>query len=63
MPATQREVARRAKTSLKTVSRVINKDPLVNAETRSRIEAIIAEVGYEPHQAARMMRSQKSNII
>ena len=63
MPATQREVARRAKTSLKTVSRVINKDPLVNAESRSRIEAIIAEVGYEPHQAARMMRSQKSNII
>ena len=63
MLATQREVARRAKTSLKTVSRVINKDPLVNAETRARIEAIIAEVGYEPHQAARMMRSQKSNII
>jgi LacI family transcriptional regulator len=63
MPATQREVARRAKTSLKTVSRVINKDPLVNAETRARIEAIIAEVGYEPDQAARMMRSQKSNII
>jgi LacI family transcriptional regulator len=63
MLATQREVARRAKTSLKTVSRVINKDPLVNAETRSRIEAIIAELGYEPNQAARMMRSQKSNII
>lgn len=63
MLATQREVARRAKTSLKTVSRVINKDPMVNAETRSRIEAIIAELGYEPHQAARMMRSQKSNIV
>ena len=60
---TQREVARRAKTSLKTVSRVINRDPLVNSETRARIEAIIAEVGYEPHQAARMMRSQKSGII
>lgn len=63
MLTTQREVARRAKTSLKTVSRVINKDPLVNAETRARIEAIIAELGYEPSQAARMMRSQKSNII
>ena len=60
---TQREVARRAKTSLKTVSRVINRDPLVNAETRARIETIIAEVGYEPSQAARMMRSQRSNII
>ncbi len=60
---TQREIARRAKTSLKTVSRVINQDPLVNAETRARIETIIAEIGYEPSQAARMMRSQRSNII
>lgn len=60
---TQREIARRAKTSLKTVSRVINRDPLVNAKTRARIEAIIAEIGYEPSQAARMMRSQRSNII
>lgn len=61
--STQREIARRAKTSLKTVSRVINRDPLVNSETRARIEAIIAEVGYEPSQAARMMRSQRSNVI
>ncbi|UYN98959.1 MAG: LacI family DNA-binding transcriptional regulator [Devosia sp.] len=60
---TQREIARRAKTSLKTVSRVINRDPLVNAQTRARIEAIIAEIGYEPSQAARMMRSQRSNVI
>ncbi|HEY8578217.1 MAG TPA: LacI family DNA-binding transcriptional regulator [Devosia sp.] len=61
--STQREIARRAKTSLKTVSRVINRDPLVNQATRARIESIIAELGYEPSQAARMMRSQKSNII
>lgn len=61
--ATQREIAKQARTSLKTVSRVINGDPLVKAETRDRIEAIIAEMGYEPSQAARTMRSQKSNII
>lgn len=61
--STQSEIARLAKTSLKTVSRVINNDPLVNPETRKRIEAIIAEVGYTPSLAARMMRSQKSNII
>lgn len=60
---TQREVARRARTSLKTVSRVINRDPLVNAETRARIEAIIAEIGYEPNQAARMIRLQRSNVV
>src|SRR5579872_5375846 len=61
--ANQREIAERANTSLKTVSRVINQDPLVNTETRARIEAIIADVGYEPHQAARMIRSQRSNIV
>ncbi len=61
--ANQREIAERARTSLKTVSRVINRDPLVNARTRARIEAIIAEIGYEPNQAARMMRSQRSNVI
>ena len=60
---TQRMIAERAGTSLKTVSRVINRDPLVNAETRARIEAIIGELGYTPSQAARMMRSQKSNVI
>lgn len=60
---TQSTIAKLAKTSLKTVSRVINNDPLVNAETRARVEAIIAKVGYNPSQAARMMRSQKSNVI
>ena len=61
--ATQREVARRAGTSLKTVSRVINEDPLVSPETRERVRAAIVELGYKPSQAARMMRSQESNII
>lgn len=61
--ASQREIAERAGTSLKTVSRVINRDPLVNARTRERIEAIIGEIGYEPSQAARMMRSQRSDVI
>ena len=61
--ASQREIAERAGTSLKTVSRVINRDPLVNTATRERIEAIIAEIGYEPNQAARMMRSKQSNVV
>ncbi|MBN9347881.1 MAG: LacI family DNA-binding transcriptional regulator [Devosia sp.] len=33
--ASQREIAERAGTSLKTVSRVINRDPLVNARNAS----------------------------
>lgn len=59
----QRDIARLAKTSLKTVSRVINRDPLVNEATRKRIEAIIEQTGYVPNEAARMMRSQRSDIV
>ncbi len=59
----QSDIARLAKTSLKTVSRVINNDPLVNERTRERILKIIHETGYVPNEAARMMRSQRSNII
>lgn len=61
--ATQKQVARAAGTSLKTVSRVINNDPLVKEETRKRVLALIDQLGYKPHQAARMMRSQESHII
>lgn len=59
----QRDIARLAKTSLKTVSRVINRDPLVNEATRKRIQKIIDETGYVPNEAARMMRSQRSDIV
>jgi LacI family transcriptional regulator len=61
--ATQEQVARVARTSRKTVSRVINNEPLVNEKTRKRVLAVIEQLGYKPHQAARMMRSQESHII
>ncbi|AHG48583.1 hypothetical protein RLEG12_06555 (plasmid) [Rhizobium leguminosarum bv. trifolii CB782] len=60
---TQRKVAEAAGISLKTVSRVINNDPMVNEQTRKKVREVIDRLGYSPHQAARMMRSQKSNII
>ncbi|MFV0332846.1 MAG: LacI family DNA-binding transcriptional regulator [Tropicimonas sp.] len=60
---TQRDIARLTKTSLKTVSRVINNDPLVNEKTRKRIQEVIEQTGYVPNQAARMMRSQRSDVI
>lgn len=60
---TQKQVADAAGTSLKTVSRVINNDPLVKEETRTRVLQVIEELGYTPNLAARMMRSQESNIV
>ena len=61
--ATQKQVAQAAGTSLKTVSRVINKDPLVAEATRQRIHEAIDRLGYTPSVAARMMRSQESHVI
>ncbi len=61
--ATIYDVAALAKVSAKTVSRVLNGDAPVSPETRLAIEAAIAELGFVPSNAARMMRSQKSGMV
>ncbi|GAB2899439.1 LacI family DNA-binding transcriptional regulator [Paraburkholderia jirisanensis] len=55
-----REVAQLADVSLGTVSRVINAHPNVREETRKRVKAAIAELGYVPDMVARSMRSNRS---
>ncbi|HFQ5443297.1 TPA: LacI family DNA-binding transcriptional regulator [Vibrio vulnificus] len=60
---TIKQVAARAGTSFKTVSRVINNEQNVKAETRQKVEKAIAELGYRPNGAARMMRNAKSGVI
>ena len=47
------DVARAAEVSLMTVSRVVNHGTNVSEETRKKVEAAIAELGYVPNQAAR----------
>uniref|UniRef100_UPI0035635F77 LacI family DNA-binding transcriptional regulator n=1 Tax=Roseovarius sp. TaxID=1486281 RepID=UPI0035635F77 len=47
------DVARLAGVSIKTVSRVINREPGVREATRVRVEAAIAELDYSPNQSAR----------
>lgn len=57
------DVARLAGVSKKTVSRVINRSPLVKADTRAKVAAVIAEVGFVPDPQARglaLRRSRKS---
>ncbi len=61
--ATIYDVARAAGVSPKTVSRVLNGDAPVNRETRETIEAAIADLGYVPSNAARMMRSNRSGLV
>ena len=52
---TIRDVARQAGVSHQTVSRVINSSEDVTPETRERVEAAIAELGYRPNAIARSM--------
>ncbi|HEY9010129.1 MAG TPA: LacI family DNA-binding transcriptional regulator [Devosia sp.] len=61
--ATIYDVAKAAKVSPKTVSRVLNGDAPVGKETRDAVNAAIAALGYVPSNAARMMRSNKSGLI
>ncbi len=61
--ATIYDVAKAAGVSAKTVSRVLNSDAPVGRETRRAVEAAMAELGYVPSNAARMMRSNKSGLI
>jgi LacI family transcriptional regulator len=57
------DVARLAGVSKKTVSRVINRSPLLNDETRSRVEAVIREVGYVPNPQARALALRRNFLI
>lgn len=61
--ATIYDVAKAAGVSAKTVSRVLNGDGPVGREKREAIEVAMADLGYVPSNAARMMRSQKSGLI
>lgn len=60
---TLRDVARKAGVSHQTVSRVINNSTRVAPETRERVEAAIAELGYHPNEIARSMARGHSNTI
>ncbi len=57
-PATIRDVARLAKASPATVSRVLNSSGPVAAETRMRVENVISSLGYVPMFAAKQMRGK-----
>jgi LacI family transcriptional regulator len=60
---TLKDIARKAKVSIKTVSRVINDEPMVSKSTRSKVKTIIEEFGYQPNLIARSLKKRKSNTI
>ncbi|WP_022681846.1 LacI family DNA-binding transcriptional regulator [Sphingobium bisphenolivorans] len=57
------DIARLAGVSKKTVSRVINRSPLLNRETRDRVEKIILDTGYVPNPQARALALGRNFLI
>lgn len=58
-----REIARQARVSTATVSRVINRVPTVNAQLAKRVWSVIEELGYYPNTQARALVSGRSRIF
>ena len=60
---TLRDVAREAGISIKTVSRVVNREPLVNEATAARVADAVEKLGYRPNELARSLKGQRSRTI
>ena len=57
------DIAYRAGVSQSTVSRALRDSPLVNEETRLKVQAIAKELNYKVDKNARNLRSQKTKTI
>lgn len=63
MAVTISEVAREAGVSIKTVSRVVNREPNVAVKTRERVQGAIEKLGYRPNALARGLASGRSGML
>jgi LacI family transcriptional regulator len=57
------DVARVAKVSIATVSRVVNAPDGVRPALRERVQAAIVQLGYVPHPGARTLKSRRTGTI
>lgn len=57
------DVAKHAGVSMKTVSRVVNREANVRESTREKVETAIVELKYRPNVAARNLASQRAHLI
>lgn len=57
------DVAEAAGVSMKTVSRVVNKEPNVSEQTRRRVEAAVAKLRYSPLPSARVLAGRRSYLV
>jgi LacI family transcriptional regulator len=61
--ATIEDVAKLAGVSIKTVSRVINKEPNVRDATAAKVQSAIQHLNYRPNTSARNLASKRSYLI
>lgn len=61
--ATLRDVARKAGVSTITASRIVRNSGYASEETRRRVKAAIAELGYVPNTLARSLRSRRTHML
>ena len=57
------DIAKRAGVSQATVSRALRNSPLVNPETRAKVQRIAREMNYRVDRSAAGLRSQRSNTL
>jgi LacI family transcriptional regulator len=62
-PVTIVDIARQAGVSIKTVSRVINREEGVGPQTRARVQELVEALGYRPNVSARSLSSRRSYLI
>jgi LacI family transcriptional regulator len=58
-----RDIAKRAKVSTATVSRIINRNPTVDPQLAKRVWKVGNETGYYPNTQARALVSGRSRIL
>ena len=61
--ATIDDVAELAGVSIKTVSRVVNREPNVRPATKEKVDDAIAQLNYRPNPSARNLASQRSYLV
>lgn len=57
------EVAALAGVSMKTVSRVLNREPNVREDTRLKVQTAVDKLNYKPHPSARSLAGHKSYLL
>jgi LacI family transcriptional regulator len=61
--ATIYDIAKQAGVGVGTVSRVLNDSPSVSPATRAHVLQVIAEHGYRPKSAAKILRTSQTHVI